>query len=349
MLEPDRERRQVLAAGFGDPRQRGGQRRGSLRGRHRPGSRRFPRRHAAAVRAVLPRRPCPAGRQRPGTGGGSRPGRGPRRPDLGENRPEGGARSASRSPTARSRREQQTRGARILVVDDEPALRQAVERNLAGHGFEVRGAETGEGGLSSRPASTRTSSCSTWCCLTFRHGGDPAPQERSSLPIIVLSVREAEGDKVRALELGADDYLTKPFGVDELLARIRVALRHARARASTRTRSSAVASCRSTSSRRCGRRRVHLTPTEYALLGALIADAGRVLTDRASCSGCGARVRLGGPLPARVHGPAAQEAGARSGQSALPAHRAGRRLPPARTGDRSARWLSSRVAGLRQC
>ena len=52
---------------------------------------------------------------------------------------------------------------------------------------------------------------------------------------------------------------------------------------------------------------MHLTPTEYALLSALIADAGRVLTDRASCSGCGARVRLGGPLSARVHGPAAQE------------------------------------------
>ncbi len=148
------------------------------------------------------------------------------------------------------------RGARILVVDDEPALRRAVERNLAGHGFEVRGAETGEEGLE---LETRFHPDLVLLDLGLPDisGTEVITRlrERSSLPIIVLSVREAEADKVRALELGADDYLTKPFGVDELLARIRVALRHAaRSGASGPIPSSAVASCRSTSSgARCGR------------------------------------------------------------------------------------------------
>ena len=177
------------------------------------------------------------------------------------------------------------RGARILVVDDESALRRAVERNLAGHGFEVRGAETGEEGLE-----LETRFHPDLVLLDMVLPDVPGTEvitrlrERSSVPIIVLSVREAEGDKVRALELGADDYLTKPFGVDELLARIRVALRHA-ARAGARTdsvfRSGELSVDLERREVRTGGRRVHLTPTEYALLGALIADAGRVLTDRA--------------------------------------------------------------------
>jgi two-component system KDP operon response regulator KdpE len=175
-------------------------------------------------------------------------------------------------------------GARILVVDDEPALRQAVERNLAGHGFEVRGAETGEAGLE---LETRFHPDLVLLDMVLPDiGGNEVIQrlrERSSVPVIVLSVRGAEADKVRALELGADDYLTKPFGVDELLARIRVALRHA-ARSGTTDpgfRSGDLAGD-------LERREVggageagHLAPTEYAILGALVADAGRVITDRA--------------------------------------------------------------------
>ena len=177
-----------------------------------------------------------------------------------------------------------TAGARILVVDDEPALRQAVERNLAGHGFEVRGAETGEAGLE---LETRfhpdlvlldmvlPDICGVEVIQRLR--------ERSSVPVIVLSVRGAEADKVRALELGADDYLTKPFGVDELLARIRVALRHA-ARSGTADpvfRSGELAVDLERREVSVAGSPVHLTPTEYAILSAMVADAGRVITDRA--------------------------------------------------------------------
>jgi two-component system, OmpR family, KDP operon response regulator KdpE len=176
------------------------------------------------------------------------------------------------------------RGARILVIDDEPALRQAVERNLAGHGFDMRGAETGEEGLE-----LETRFHPDLVLLDMVLPDLPGTtviarlRERSSVPIIILSVREAEADKVRALELGADDYLTKPFGVDELLARIRVALRHAArsGRIDSVFRSGELSVDLERREVRVGDKRVHLTPTEYALLGALIAEAGRVLTDRA--------------------------------------------------------------------
>ena len=115
-------------------------------------------------------------------------------------------------------------------------------------------------------------------------GDREAARSGPATPIIVLSVRGAEADKVRALDLGADDYLTKPFGVDELLARVRVALRHAGRNRPAANRSSAPASSRSTRERRLievGGTEVHLTPTEYELLTALVAQPGAVLTDRA--------------------------------------------------------------------
>jgi two-component system KDP operon response regulator KdpE len=176
-------------------------------------------------------------------------------------------------------------GARILVIEDEPGIRNAVERNLAGHGFDVRGADSAEGGLE---IETRFHPDLVLLDLVLpdAEGFEVIERLRSrtSTPIIVLSVRGAEPDKVRALELGADDYLTKPFGVDELLARIRVALRHAARSASGHDSIFRSADLEVDVARRTvtvGGEPVHLTPTEYALLGALIADAGRVLTDRA--------------------------------------------------------------------
>jgi two-component system KDP operon response regulator KdpE len=176
-------------------------------------------------------------------------------------------------------------GARILVIDDEPAIRRAVERNLGGHGFDVRGAESGEAGLD---AETRFHPDLVLLDMVLPDiaGTDVIVRlrERTSIPIIVLSVRGAEAEKVRALELGADDYLTKPFGVDELLARIRVALRHAArsgARQDSTFRSGELAVDLERREVSVAGRRVHLTPTEYSLLGALIANAGRVMTDRA--------------------------------------------------------------------
>lgn len=179
----------------------------------------------------------------------------------------------------------QAPGARVLVVDDEPAIRETLARSLEGHGYQVRNAETGEEALD---AAARFQPD-----LVLLDLGLPdldgthvieTIRSRTSTPIIVLSVRGAERDKVRALELGADDYLTKPFGIDELLARVKVALRHAartRQGADPIFRSGALAVDLERREVTADGRPVHLTPTEYALLGALIAAGGRVLTDRA--------------------------------------------------------------------
>jgi two-component system KDP operon response regulator KdpE len=175
-------------------------------------------------------------------------------------------------------------GARILIVDDEPGLRAAVERNLTGHGFEVRGAESGGEGLE---LETRFHPDIVLLDMVLPDmlGTDVIVRlrERTSVPIIVLSVRDGERDKVRALELGADDYLAKPFGVDELLARIRVALRHAARAATSRGAVFTSGSLTVDLERRevrSNERLIHLTPTEYALLTALIAQPDRVVTDR---------------------------------------------------------------------
>lgn len=175
-------------------------------------------------------------------------------------------------------------GARILVVDDEPAIGRAVETNLSRHGFKIRSAQTGQEAMESieefRPD------------LVLLDLGLPdidgleiirRVRERSSTPLIVLSVRGQERDKVTALDLGADDYLTKPFGVDELLARVRVALRHA-----ARPAAGTAAMFRSgqltvdLERRRVtvGGREIGLTPTEYDLLKVFIAHPDKLLTDR---------------------------------------------------------------------
>ena len=175
-------------------------------------------------------------------------------------------------------------GARLLVVDDEPAILRTLRVNLVHHGFEVETAETGRHALDS--------------CLRFHPDlilldlGLPDMdglefirdlRGRSNTPIVVLSARGAERDKVKALDVGADDYLTKPFGIEELLARVRVGLRHlARpltgASAIFRTGELEVDLERRIV--RAGNTPVHLSPTEYDLLKAFIARPNRVLTDR---------------------------------------------------------------------
>jgi two-component system KDP operon response regulator KdpE len=176
------------------------------------------------------------------------------------------------------------RGARILVIEDDPAVRRVVSRNLAAHGFRVETAEDGQRGLELDPA-FHSDLILLDLGLPDMTGFDVIREvrARTSTPIIVLSIRGREEDKVRALDLGADDYLTKPFGVNELLARVRVALRHGGA-------SGARAAVFVTGDLRIDRERrlvevagaeVHLTPTEYALLVALAAQPGSVVTDRA--------------------------------------------------------------------
>jgi len=176
-------------------------------------------------------------------------------------------------------------GARVLVVDDEAEIRRTVERILVGHAFTVRTAATGAAALSAEPT-FHPDVLLLDLGLPDINGFEVIRQirERTSVPIVVLSVRGAERDKVRALELGADDYLTKPFGVEELLARVRVALRHAArpahgTEAIFRTGDLAIDVERRLVT--VADAAVALTPTEYSLLTALAEHPGRVLTDLA--------------------------------------------------------------------
>jgi two-component system KDP operon response regulator KdpE len=171
-----------------------------------------------------------------------------------------------------------------LVVDDEPAILRAVQTNLARHDFRVETAETGRGALEAH-SRFHPDVLLLDLGLPDMDGLEVIREIRasSSTPIVVLSVRGAERDKVQALDLGADDYLTKPFGVDELLARVRVALRHAAKPAQGAAAVFKTGDLEVDLEHRrvsVGGTEVHLTPTEYALLTALIVHANKVLTDR---------------------------------------------------------------------
>jgi two-component system KDP operon response regulator KdpE len=170
---------------------------------------------------------------------------------------------------------------RILIVDDELQLRRALARSLAGHDYAVREAEDGAGALSAFGA-FKPDVVLLDLMLPDMSGVDVCRQLRRKhrTPIIILSVVGEEQAKVAALDEGADDYLTKPFGMDELLARVRVALRRG---ASDRTQQPVLSAGELTIDfeRRLvtlDGREVRLTPTEYSLLKYLALNAGKVLT-----------------------------------------------------------------------
>jgi two-component system KDP operon response regulator KdpE len=171
-------------------------------------------------------------------------------------------------------------GPRILVVDDEPAIRRAVTTNLARHGFRVEEAETGQQAIDLY-SSFRPDVMILDLTLPDLDGLQVIERirERASTPIIILSVRGSERDKVSALDLGADDYLTKPFSVNELLARIRVALRHlARPTSSGVFRTGDLEVDLEHRRVREGDKEVDLSPTEYDLLKVFVSHPDRVLT-----------------------------------------------------------------------
>jgi two-component system, OmpR family, KDP operon response regulator KdpE len=175
---------------------------------------------------------------------------------------------------------------RILVVDDEPQIARVLRTGLKTHGYDVRVAADGVSALET---------FSDWCpdlvvtdlAMPNMEGLELCRRLRaiSQLPIIVLSVRGEEKTKVEALDSGADDYVTKPFGMDELLARVRVQLRRA-ATLTLNENSSAVLDvgdfrldpeARNVFVRGS---EVHLTPKEYDLLLYFMQHAGKVLTHR---------------------------------------------------------------------
>jgi len=170
----------------------------------------------------------------------------------------------------------------VLIIEDEPPIRKLLTIMLEGKGYKVVECDNGKEGTR-LAASVKPDLILVDLGLPDMDGKEVVEAIRgwSQVPIIVLSAREAEQDKVAALDLGADDYLVKPFGMDELLARIRVALRHA---ARLNAAEEPVLTFDALTIDRARRRvllqgrEVHLTPTEYELLQVLASHAGKVLT-----------------------------------------------------------------------
>ena len=173
----------------------------------------------------------------------------------------------------------------VVVIEDEPQIRRFVRSALEAEGWQVHEADTAKKGLIE--AGTRKPDLLVLDLgLPDGDGLDLIRDVRgwSAVPIIVLSARSDEADKIAALDAGADDYLTKPFGVGELLARVRANLRRPRATAPEDAdpvfRFGEVEVDRTARLVRRAGVEVHLTPIEYRLLSVLMANTGRVLTHR---------------------------------------------------------------------
>jgi two-component system, OmpR family, KDP operon response regulator KdpE len=175
-----------------------------------------------------------------------------------------------------------TKGARVLIVDDERPIRRFLRAAISAHGYEVIEAANGSEALQ-LAAVQKPDMIILDLGLPDIDGFEVVRQIRewTQTPIIILSVRESEQDKVAALDAGADDYLTKPFGVAELTARMRVALRH-----SYKTETLPIFQVeglrvdlvhRSVS---IDGTEIALTPNEYDLLKLLVKHAGKVITHR---------------------------------------------------------------------
>jgi two-component system, OmpR family, KDP operon response regulator KdpE len=173
-------------------------------------------------------------------------------------------------------------GSCILVVDDEVEIVRALQRGLVAHGYTVLTASTGEEALQ-LVSGQRPDLLLLDLLLPGMSGLEVCRQVRatSNAPIIVLSVKDAERDKVEALDLGADDYVPKPFGMDEVLARVRVALRRmAQIPGDTEPvfRSGSLAVDFAQWQVVVSGREVSLTPTEFDLLKIFITHRGKLLT-----------------------------------------------------------------------
>jgi two-component system KDP operon response regulator KdpE len=173
---------------------------------------------------------------------------------------------------------------KILVVDDDPQIRRVMKATLVGHNYEVIEARTGEDALAKTPHEM-PSLVLLDMNMPGMNGLETCRALRSSsdVPVIILSVRNTEKDKVAALDAGADDYVTKPFSIEELLARIRAALR----RSPSSPENGPHAFHSSDLEIDFETRRVHahgtdvrLTPKEFELLRYLVAHSGKPVTHR---------------------------------------------------------------------
>jgi len=169
---------------------------------------------------------------------------------------------------------------RILIIDDEPQMRRMLRVALAAHGYEIREAANGQEGIE-KAADFMADIVLLDLTLPDMDGLEVIRNLREwlSTPIIVLSVKEQEDDKIAALDAGADDYITKPFRMGELLARVRAAFRHiANPQDDTILIIGNLAIDFSRRRVTVGGSEVKLTPTEYELLKALAINAGCILT-----------------------------------------------------------------------
>ena len=175
---------------------------------------------------------------------------------------------------------------RILVVDDEPQITRVLRRGLTTHGYEVRAAADGQAALELF-GDWQPELVVTDLSMPNMSGLELCRRLRatSEVPLIVLSVKGEERMKVEALDAGADDYVTKPFGMDELLARVRAALRRAPVTPASATETAIEAGDfrvdLDTRSVSVAGRAAHLTPKEFDLLVHLVRHRGKVLTHRA--------------------------------------------------------------------
>lgn len=174
------------------------------------------------------------------------------------------------------------KGARILVIEDDPQIRKLLRVSLGAHGYDIEEVQTGQDGVY-QVASFKPDLIILDLGLPDIDGKEVVRRIRewSGTPIVILSARDQEREKVEALDAGADDYVTKPFGVSELLARIRVAIRR-----SAHTEGEPIMTCgdlvMDIAQRRVaiGDREIKLTPTEYELLKELLQNTGKVLTHK---------------------------------------------------------------------
>jgi two-component system KDP operon response regulator KdpE len=172
----------------------------------------------------------------------------------------------------------------VVVIEDDPQIRRLLRTVLPPEGFEVFEAETGERGLV-EAATRKPDVVILDLGLPDLDGVEVVRRLRewSQVPVLVLSARTREQDKIAALDAGADDYLVKPFGAGELMARLRVALRHAAIRGAPGEPVFRVGALETDLGARRVRlegAEVHLTPIEYRLLALLVKHAGKVLTHR---------------------------------------------------------------------
>lgn len=174
------------------------------------------------------------------------------------------------------------KGLRVLVIDDEPQIRKLLKVSLNAYGYTLAEADTGQDGIN-RTAIFKPDLIIVDLGLPDIDGKDVVRQIRdwSHVPIIILTARDQEKEKIEALDAGADDYVTKPFGMGELLARIRVCLRR-----SAESDDEPVLTCGGLKVDLVLRRvtvddrEIKLTPTEYEIIKVMAQHAGRVLTHK---------------------------------------------------------------------